>query len=34
MGKNILTYEEFFNDYDLVSENISSLDFIQMLIEE
>ena len=34
MGKNILTYEEFFNDYDLVSESISSLDFIQMLIEE
>ena len=34
MGKNILTYEEFFNDYDLVSESISSLDFIQMLMEE
>lgn len=34
MGKNVLTYEEFFNDYDLVSESISSLDFIEMLIEE
>lgn len=34
MGKNILTYEEFFNDYDFIGESISSLDFIQMLIEE
>lgn len=34
MGKNILTYEEFFNDYDLVTESISSLDFIQILMEE
>lgn len=34
MGKNILTYEEFFNDYDLVTESISPLDFIQILMEE
>jgi hypothetical protein len=34
MGKNILTYEEFFNDIDFIDENISSLDFVQLLIEE
>ena len=35
MGKNILTFEEYFNNYDFVDENnISSLDFIEMLMEE
>ena len=35
MGKNILTYEEFLNDCNFIDENnISSLDFIKMLIEE
>ena len=35
MGKHILTYDEFFNDCDFIDEsNISSLDFIKMLIEE
>ena len=35
MGKHILTYEEFFTDFNFIDENnISSLDFIKMLIEE
>ena len=36
MGKNILTYEEFFNDYDFIGEsnNFSSLEFINLLMEE
>lgn len=34
MGKNVLTYEEFFSDCDFIGESISSLDFIKMLIEE
>ena len=35
MGKNILTYEEFVNDFDFIGENnISSLELIEMLMEE
>jgi hypoxanthine phosphoribosyltransferase len=35
MGKHILTYEEFFNDYNFIDEsNISSIEFIEMLMEE
>ena len=35
MGKNILTYEEFVNDFDFIGEsNISSLELIKMLMEE
>jgi hypothetical protein len=35
MGKNILTYEEFVNDFDFIGENnISSMELIKMLMEE
>ena len=35
MGKNILTYEEFVNDFDFIGENnISSIELIKMLMEE
>lgn len=35
MGKNILTYEEFVNDFDFIGENnISSMELIKLLMEE
>lgn len=35
MGKHILTYEEFFCDYNFIDEsNISTMDFIKLLMEE
>ena len=35
MGKNILTFEEYFNNYDFVDEsNISTMEFIKLLMEE
>jgi hypothetical protein len=35
MGKHILTYEEFFCDYNFIDEsNISTMEFIKLLMEE
>ena len=35
MGKHILTYEEFFCDYNFIDEsNISTMEFINLLMAE